>query len=412
MKRDILLISKDILKPDYLSCYGGKKWKTPNIDSLAESGTIFKNYYTEAPSTAMALTSMFSGLHPYELKRTRYTEVEPFDQCPTLFDILNSKGYENHVIWGELFVPNAWRFSKVYSQNTTFHNLKNIDQVVGPHFTQGEKIESSKNANSIKIIVNEVNKTFANKSKPVFIWIHCPHVLVGRAGYGADIDLFDKLVGELMDSFPREGIYLTADHGHMDCIKGVTCYGFHVYEPAIKIPLITPNHFGQKEIADVISNVQLKNIILEHKIYPQEFIYSDTQYYLQQNRKLMIMKGDFKYIYNKRNKSEELYDLKYDPNENVNLLIESWYDRNRDNNYYLEEIHYYPRWEEAKEAYQELKSERYRIWKEGTKAQELLYKLNSILNKDIANFYGYFAKKKSKVTGRWNSMAQRLYYEK
>ncbi len=43
---DILLISKDAFKTDYLSCYGGDKWETPNIDSLAKSGTIFRNFYT------------------------------------------------------------------------------------------------------------------------------------------------------------------------------------------------------------------------------------------------------------------------------------------------------------------------------------------------------------------------------
>lgn len=359
----------------------------------------------------MAYTCMFSGLNPHELKRKTYNEVEPFDQCPTLFDILDSKGYENHVIWDEFWVDKAWRFSKVYGQDTSFHNLK-IGQTVGPHFIDSEKIRPKKDARPIKKIINTVEEIFSDKSKPIFLWIHCPHVLAGRTGYGSDIDLFDKLVGRLMDFFSCERIYLTADHGHMDCVKGVPVYGFHVYEPAIKIPLITPNHFDKKEINDIISNIQLKNIILEHKIYPQEFIYSDTQYYLQKNRKLMIRKGDFKYIYNKRNNSEELYDLRYDPNENVNLLIESWYDRNRDKNYYLEEIYYYPRWEEAKKAYLKLKNEKDRIWKEGTWVQELLYKLNNIRKKGIANFYRYFAKRKNKVKGRWNSIAQRLYYEK
>jgi len=197
----------------------------------------------------------------------------------------------------------------------------------------------------------------------------------------------------------------------MDCVKGIPVYVYHVYEPAIKIPLITPNHFDKKEIDDVISNIQIKNIILEHRIYPQEFIYSDTQYYLQENRKLMIRKGFFKYIWSKKNRSEELYDLKYDPNENVNLLMESWYDRNRDKNYYLEEIHYYPRWKEARESYFELKNEKERIWREGTAAQELLFKLYNIKEKGIANFYGYLAKRKKKVKGRWNSTTQRLYYE-
>lgn len=414
MEKDILLVSKDALKADYLSCYGGNKWKTPNIDSLAKSGTIFRNYYTAGPSSAMAYTSMFSGLNPYELKRKKFTEVEPFDQCPTLFDILYSEGYESHVVWDEAWFRGAYRFSRVYGPNTSFENL-NIQTKVGSHFSRSEKNRSQENAKPIIKIIDTVKKISSNRQQPIFLWIHCPHVLAGRTGYGSDMDLFDELVGKLLDFFPRDGIYLTADHGHMDCTKGVPVYGFHLYEPTIKIPLITPDHFGKKEINDIISNIQLKNIILEHKIYPQKFIYSDTQYYLQENRKLMIRKGDFKYIYNKRDRSEELYDLKYDPNENVNLLMENYYDRNRDKNYYLEEIHYYLRWEEAEKAYNDLKNEKERIWKEETSVREralaLLYRLNNIREKGIANFYRYSAMKQN-TKGRWNSKARRVYYEK
>lgn len=408
---NILLISKDVLKADYLSCYGGNKWETPNIDFLAKSGTIFRNCYTVAPSSNMAYTCMFSGLNPHELKRSRYTKVKPFDLCPTLFDILENKGYENHVIWDEDWYHTSLEWSRVYGQSTSFHNLK-IGQMVGPHYLKGGKIKPIKDAEPIKKIIETVKEIFSNRTKPVFLWFHCPHVLAGRTGYGSDIDLFDELVGKLMDSFHREEIYLTADHGHMDCIKGIPVYGFHVYEPAVKIPLITPNHFDKKEIDDVISNIQFKNIILENKLYPQEFIYSDTQYYLQENRKLMVRKGVYKYIYNKKNRSEELYDLKYDPNENVNLLIESWYDVNRDKNYYLEEIYYYPRWAEAREAYIELKNETERIWIEGTRSLELLYKFHNIRKSGIANFYRYYAKMKKKVKGRWNSTPQSLYYNK
>ena len=106
---DILLISKDALRVDSLSCYGGTIWNTPNIDSLAKSGTIFRNYYTAAPASAMAYSCMFSGLNPYELERSKYTEVKPFDQCPTLFDIMNEKGYENHVIWDERWYHHSWK---------------------------------------------------------------------------------------------------------------------------------------------------------------------------------------------------------------------------------------------------------------------------------------------------------------
>ena len=67
-----ILISKEILRIDYLSCYGGQLWSTPNIDDLASKGTIFKRHYTSAPSTAMSISSMFTGKYPYQLNRKIY----------------------------------------------------------------------------------------------------------------------------------------------------------------------------------------------------------------------------------------------------------------------------------------------------------------------------------------------------
>ena len=71
--KNILLLSKEIFRPnDYLSCYGSTLYHTPNIDKLAKKGTVFTNFYTAAPSSAMSFTSMFSGLNPFETKRKNF----------------------------------------------------------------------------------------------------------------------------------------------------------------------------------------------------------------------------------------------------------------------------------------------------------------------------------------------------
>jgi len=372
---NILLISKEVLRKDYLSCYGSKVHYTPNIDKLAEKGTIFMNYYATAPSTAMAVTSMFSGLNPYELDRGYYVEVEQFEG-QTLFSILESKNCETHVIWSEFHRWMTWRYSKIFDVNTKVHELSDDYFDIGrrginkkPH--KKKSIDNSQGLATIEKYYKTVVQILENSRKPVFIWIHCPHVFRSRDSYGSDIDLFDNLVGKLMDLFEGD-IYLTADHGHMGGDKNLFDYGFYAYEGVVSVPLIAPNFFGRKVIEQPISGIQLKNIILENKIYPQKFVYSDTQYYHQPFRRLMIRKGDFKYIYNKKNKSEELYDLKYDPHEDVNLLMNRVIEIHRKTIYYLGEVYYYPRWDEAKQAYFELREEKDRIWKQGSKIMGFL----------------------------------------
>ncbi|HPY85730.1 MAG TPA: sulfatase-like hydrolase/transferase, partial [Ruminococcus flavefaciens] len=97
MINNIVLISKDILMPQYLPIYGNSYWKTPNIDELAAKGTVFKRHYTAAPSTAMAFTAMFTGNYPHETGYATYREVQEYNG-ETLFDRLYERGYQCHLV--------------------------------------------------------------------------------------------------------------------------------------------------------------------------------------------------------------------------------------------------------------------------------------------------------------------------
>jgi len=361
MKDKIILLSKDILRADYLEPYGQKYWKTPNINELAAKGTVFKRHYTAAPSSAMSYTGMFSGLFSHEINRSNYTEVKPFEQVPTLFDILQNKGYDCHVIWDTRWYQNAYRFSRTYGdKRTNFHNIK-IEQVVGPHKIDDGNIKPGDDVKSIEKVLKEIDDI---KEDKVFIWIHLPHVLHGRTGYGSDIDLFDKLAGELRKRFSDDSIYITADHGHMNLKKGIPVYGHHVYEDAIHIPLITPK-INDLDIIDFpTSNIQLKEIILEEKISKLDYVYADSKYYAQLDRRLAIIKDNYKYIYNKKEKTEELYDIDWDRSEDVNLLNKTITDPDRKMKYHTSEVFFYPYWDKISEIVTELRVQKSKIWKE------------------------------------------------
>ena len=44
----------------------------------------------------------------------------------------------------------------------------------------------------------------------------------------------------------------------------------------------------------------------------------------------------------KKNKTEELYDLMFDPNEDYNILVDSYYDKDRHSYVRYDELHFYP----------------------------------------------------------------------
>jgi predicted AlkP superfamily pyrophosphatase or phosphodiesterase len=63
-KYNIILITVDSLRADYLSCYGYPQNITPNICSLAEEGVLFENAFSQGLVTSDSLPSLFTSEYP------------------------------------------------------------------------------------------------------------------------------------------------------------------------------------------------------------------------------------------------------------------------------------------------------------------------------------------------------------
>lgn len=57
-----VLITVDCLRSDHMGCYGYGRPTSPNIDALAEEGTVFQNSYANCPGTRWALQSLHTGV--------------------------------------------------------------------------------------------------------------------------------------------------------------------------------------------------------------------------------------------------------------------------------------------------------------------------------------------------------------
>lgn len=363
MKNVIFLLTKDCMSCESLPVYGNKYWNTPNIDELANKGTIFRKHYTAAASTAMAMSAMLTGHYPYEFKsRKIYTNVKP-SEFPSIFDKFQSMGIECHLVWDLTWMDMAWRFVREFGDEnkTIIHNL-DIAQPAGGHKKDNSKLVRNddllnKTYRQIFDTLNSIDLT-----RPQFIWMHLPHVLKGRRSYMDDMDVFDEIVGFVRNLVGDDSIFLTTDHGHMNMHKGKVGYGFDVYEPIIHIPLITPRILGQKEVNYLTCNVDLPVLLFERKMPERSFVVSETAYYGQLHRITSICDGRFKYVYNKKNHFEELYDLEWDPSENYNILIESYYDKNRKTQIIYDELYFYPYRELAYKHMDELKKHKEEFW--------------------------------------------------
>ncbi len=379
----IFLYSKDALPKDNLPVYSNKYWKTPNLDALAAKGTVFMNHYTSAASTSMVFSSMLTGKYPYQFeKRKRYTFVEP-NEKESIFSILQKRGYDCHILWSKDYMTGAYPYVREFGdENKTKIHIVEMHQVAGIHRPKNETLKRNDKLleKTKQNIYNELNGIDISSGN-VFIWLHLPHVLKGRESYGDDIDVFDEILGFIRKRFSDENIFVTADHGHMNFQKNIPGYGFHVYEPICRVPLITPKIDNLDRVEKITSHVDLMNIILNREITLRDYVYVDSQYYAQPDRKLAVITERFKYIYNKRDKSEELYDLKWDPCENLNLLEKERFDKDKKILRRVSELYFYPYKDDIDNAYNFLKAKKDEIWKSPTRAEELEFRLRNDLTK-------------------------------
>ena len=61
---DLLLITIDTLRADYLGCNGAKSVRTPNLDRLAREGVNFTRARSPVPLTLPAHASILTGNYP------------------------------------------------------------------------------------------------------------------------------------------------------------------------------------------------------------------------------------------------------------------------------------------------------------------------------------------------------------
>jgi arylsulfatase A-like enzyme len=113
---NIIYIMTDDMGYGDLSCYGQKKYTTPNLDKLASQGVRFVNAYSAAPVCTPTRTAFMTGRYP---ARTPVGLIEPLTSpqqnsaygltkdTPSLALLMKESGYETALIgkWHLGFMP-------------------------------------------------------------------------------------------------------------------------------------------------------------------------------------------------------------------------------------------------------------------------------------------------------------------
>jgi arylsulfatase A-like enzyme len=92
--RNFVLITLDTQRADYISAYDREHVRTPNIDSLAGQGTIYKNAYSLIPITLPSHATMFFSEPPQVVKSYNNGEtVHPRRSRPPLALLFKKNGF-------------------------------------------------------------------------------------------------------------------------------------------------------------------------------------------------------------------------------------------------------------------------------------------------------------------------------
>lgn len=237
-KPNIIYILADDLGYGDLSCYGQKKFSTPNIDKLASQGMLFTQHYSGSTVCAPSRSALLTGMHTGHTVVRGNKEIMPEGQYPipdntyTLAEAMKKAGYTTGAFgkWGLGFPgsegdPINQGFDTFFGYNCQrlghnyypYHLWSNRDSIV---LKDNQGTQKGTYAPSL---IHEKTIEFIeeNKEKPFFAYVAS---IIPHAELAAPEALMEKYRNKFLpekkfkgvDSGPdyRKGAYESQDEAH------------------------------------------------------------------------------------------------------------------------------------------------------------------------------------------------------
>lgn len=346
--KNILLISIDTCRADYLSCYGYKQKITPNIDAVAQTGFLFLNTITSVPQTLPAHSTMLTGTTPLYHGIHDNLGYQLASSNITLAEILKEKNYKTGAVISSFVLDSQFGLN----QGFDYYNDKFIHEINTSNTTERLGQEASEFA--VKWIKEKRNE-------PFFLFLHYfdphfryepPEPYASKFSdnlYAGEIAYTDECIGIVINALKEMKLYdstliiITGDHGEMLGEHGEAEHGYFIYQSAIRVPMIFKlpglnKHHQIKQLVGLVDIVPticgLLNIEQPENIHGRDlsacfknklpedqkrYIYCESLTPTKHNANALlgIVTDKWKYIQTTR---PELYNLDNDCNEAFNLV--------------------------------------------------------------------------------------------
>jgi len=180
---NILLITIDSLRYDYLGCNGNREIITPHIDDLANKGIVFDRFYVQAPYTTTSLSTLLTGCYPFH-HGARVFGQKPDRQYETFIQALLKEGYSvetDGAFIAELFPDIAEYNTAFFDKNIPLHksiqhNLSVfkyvLNDLLGDCFPSLFGQYCFSNKTSMRKTSKLIEHVRLNRNRPWFYWAH------------------------------------------------------------------------------------------------------------------------------------------------------------------------------------------------------------------------------------------------
>lgn len=298
-KPNVVLITIDSLRADFVGYQNPKEKNTPYLDKFAEKSCVFTNAIAPANPTFFTFCSIMTGTLPFEFGN--YLGIPDNDRSKTIAETLKEHGYTTHA-----FLADSPALYSIYGYDRGF------DQ-----YDDGYSDDEQSHSNSGQKLNEKIKKSIGtNKSEPFFLWLHymdthlpfvngldkyfyngekaserelkkkifkkelVPSVKkmkiknkntveIFQEAYRSSVKYEDKIVGEmidfLQDKYPNTVFAIISDHGEALMEHGMFGHEpFSLYNELIRIPMIihVPSLKPQK-VEKTVSLVSLAKTISE-----------------------------------------------------------------------------------------------------------------------------------------------------
>ncbi len=375
-RMNVLFISIDTIRADHTSAYGYKYDTTPRLARLAAEGARVVDAYAPMATTGPSHATMMTSLYPmtHGVVKNAYALDE---KHITLAERLKARGYATAAIVSSFPLDRKFGLMQGFDR---------YDDDFGPRRPgsplnwEGRKLarEFDRPASATTGLAADWIRS-RPQDQPFFLWVHFfdPHTPyapprefqdavrpsgtpwpadpLARAAwqYDGEIRFADDGVGRVLDALDAKGlrdstlVVVVGDHGEGLGDHGHLEHGIHIYEEAVRVPLLLrlPSRVKAGLVVDgPIPLLDLEPTILDFVLdgeKPQglqgesqravfesrEKSNRDRPIFLQRrlfesvkiDEKYGVRIGKWKYFLAEPDNARELYDLSRDPGELENL---------------------------------------------------------------------------------------------